>query len=81
LRGEDQVPTLDVRPILASGGEPLSAILASAELVPAGSSLVILAPFEPVPLFGVLRQMGFSHESALEPGGGYRIRFTRNLAF
>ena len=74
------MPTLDVRPILASGGEPLSKILAAAEPIPIGGSLVILAPFEPFPLYGVLRQMGFSHESSAEPDGSCRIRFTRDLA-
>ena len=68
---------LDVRPILASGGEPLNEILAAAEDVPVGGSLVVIAPFEPLPLYGVLRQMGFSHESGAESGGGVRIVFTR----
>ena len=72
-------PLLDVRPMLASGMEPLSEILAAAEAIPSGGSLVVIAPFEPVPLFGALRQMGFSHESAVEPTGGYRIVFTRGL--
>lgn len=73
--------TLDVRPILASGGDPLSTILAAAEPIPAGGSLVVIAPFEPVPLFGVLRQRGFSHQSSAEPEGGCRVLFTRNLPF
>jgi hypothetical protein len=76
---EEPAPLLDVRPILASGGEPLSAILAAAESIPVGGSLVVIAPFEPVPLFGALRQMGFSHESVPEPTGGYRIVFSRDL--
>jgi hypothetical protein len=75
--GED-APLLDVRPILESGGEPLSMILAAAERIPSGGSLVVIAPFEPVPLFGALRQMGFSHDSRPEPTGGYRIVFTRD---
>ncbi len=68
---------LDVRPILAAGGEPLEEILAAAGGVPTGGSLVVIAPFEPVPLFGALRQLRFSHESAPEDGGGFRIVFTR----
>ena len=68
---------LDVRPMLASGIEPLSEILATAERVPAGGSFIVIAPFEPLPLFGALRQTGFSHESAPDSTGGYRIVFLR----
>lgn len=76
MSGEERV--IDVRPILQSGGEPLDAILAAAEDVPEGGSLVVLAPFEPMPLYGVMRQMGFSHESAPEEGGGFRVVFVRS---
>jgi hypothetical protein len=69
---------VDVRPIIASGGEPLNEILAAADAVPDGGRLVVLAPFEPMPLYGVMRQMGFSHESELISGGGVRVVFTRN---
>lgn len=69
---------VDVRPVIASGGEPLGEILAAADTVPDGGRLVVIAPFEPMPLYGVLRQMGFSHESELMSGGGVRVVFTRN---
>jgi hypothetical protein len=69
---------VDVRPLIASGGEPLDEILAAAHAVPDGGRLVVLAPFEPMPLYGVMRQMGFSHESELISGGGVRVVFTRN---
>lgn len=78
MSGQD-APLLDVRPMLASGVEPLSEILAAADRIPVGGSLIVVAPFEPVPLFGALRQMGFSHESLPEQTGGYRIVFTRDL--
>jgi hypothetical protein len=71
---------IDVRSILASGGEPLNEILALAEDVPVGGSLVVIAPFEPMPLYGVMRQMGFSHETGGESDGGFRIVFTRAKA-
>jgi uncharacterized protein (DUF2249 family) len=71
-------PVIDVRPILAAGGEPLSGILAVAEALAEGGELVVIAPFDPVPLFGLMRQMGFSHASEPEPGGAVRVVFTRN---
>ena len=73
---EDAI-VIDVRPILQAGGEPLSTILAAAETVPEGGSLVVLAPFEPVPLYGLLRQMGFLHDIESEESGGWRVVFTR----
>ena len=69
---------VDVRPILSSGREPLSEILAAADSVAPGDRLVIIAPFEPAPLFAILRGMGFQHASEPEPGGGVRVVFTRN---
>ena len=69
---------IDVRPVIASGGEPLGEILAAADTVPEGGRLVVIAPFDPIPLYGVMRQMGFSHESELVSGGGVRVVFTRN---
>jgi hypothetical protein len=69
---------LDVRPILQAGGEPLDQIIAAAGTVPAGGSLVVIAPFEPMPLYGVLRQLGFSCEtSAEESEGAFRVVFVR----
>lgn len=50
---------LDVRPMLARGEEPLSAIQAAATQVPPGAALRLEAPFAPVPLYEVLRKRGF----------------------
>ena len=75
MSGEPRV--VDVRPILQAGGAPIDAILAAAEEVPDGGTLVVIAPFEPVPLYGVLRQMGFSHEVEGH-GGAFRITFLRD---
>jgi hypothetical protein len=68
---------IDLRPILQSGGGPLDVILAAAEGVPVGEALVVVAPFEPVPLYGVMRQMGFSHEVERH-GGAFRVTFLRD---
>jgi hypothetical protein len=68
---------LDVRPDLAAGREPLSKIMDAAREIPDLGSLTVLAPFEPVPLYSVLRRMGFSHETEALGAEGYRIVFTR----
>lgn len=67
---------LDVRPVLAQGGSPCSLIdQAVAGLAP-GQRLVLLAPFEPRPLFGKLRAQGFHHEAKQLADGTWRIEFT-----
>lgn len=70
-------PLLDVRPEIAAGGEPLGTILEVAEAVPAGGSFVLLAPFEPVPLLGLLARRGFDSEVTPLGDGGCRVVFTR----
>ncbi|MFQ5534223.1 MAG: DUF1858 domain-containing protein, partial [Sphingomonadales bacterium] len=45
-----RAPVLDVRMLLARGGEPLGDIMRAAAPVPVGGALVIEAPFDPAPL-------------------------------
>ena len=67
--------TLDVRPILAGGGTPCTAIEeAVAKLIP-GQSLVLLVPFEPVPLYAKLGNCGFRHETGQLADGTWRVEF------
>ena len=68
---------LDVRPTLADGGEPFIEIMEAAERTPAGQSLVIIAPFEPAPLYGALGARGFSHETHCVSASEWVVRFTR----
>lgn len=70
--------TVDARPIIASGGEPFEAIMAAAASLADGEDLVVLAPFEPVPLEGVLSAQGFSYEVADLGGGDWRATFRRS---
>ena len=66
---------LDVRPILAGGGTPCSASEeAVAKLIP-GQSLVVLVPFEPVPLYTKLENCGFGHSAGQLPDGTWRVEF------
>lgn len=54
-----QVIELDVRPIIESGEDPLSIILAKVKALPAGKVLKIVNTFEPVPLIVLLGNKGF----------------------
>ncbi len=69
--------TVDARPIIAGGGEPFDAIMAAVSSLEDGEDLVILAPFEPVPLEGVLSSQGFTYEAADLGGGDWQVTFRR----
>ncbi len=73
------VEVLDVRPELEQGGEPFVRIMEAAARVEPGESLVIIAPFEPVPLYGALGGRGFSHASQREAADKWVVRFTRDI--
>jgi hypothetical protein len=68
---------LDVRPTLAAGGEPFVEIMEAAGGIPLGQSLIIVAPFEPAPLYGALGGRGFTHETHALAPGEWVVRFTR----
>jgi hypothetical protein len=68
---------LDVRPILAEGGEPLGPIMRLAATVPPGGLLILDAPFDPAPLRRVLGNKGFdAYRRALAPDH-WRVWFRR----
>ena len=67
---------LDVRPILAEGGEPFQAIMAAVESLAPGEGLTLLAPFKPQPLFSVMERKGFLYQVSALDGGDFEVRFT-----
>jgi uncharacterized protein (DUF2249 family) len=66
---------LDVRPELESGGEPFVRIMEAVASIKPGGTLVIIAPFEPIPLYDVLGERGFSHETARVADDKWVVRF------
>ncbi|RKD20065.1 hypothetical protein BCY91_00090 [Pelobium manganitolerans] len=56
---EAHTKTLDVRPLLESGKDPLKQILAQVKELPTGHTLKIVNTFEPVPLIKMLSAKGF----------------------
>ena len=68
---------LDVRPILAEGGEPFGRIMQTVAGLGPGEGLRLLAPFRPVPLFQALGAKGFSHEDREIGGGDWEVLFSR----
>lgn len=68
---------VDARPILAGGGEPFDAIMDAARKVGHDEILVVWAPFEPVPLEGVLAEQGFRFLADEVAPGNWRVVFLR----
>lgn len=75
----DVTITLDVRPVLARGEEPFAMIMEAAQRVPPGGVLELVAPFEPVPLYGVLARQGFGHRTTPLEAGAFLVRFVRTV--
>jgi uncharacterized protein (DUF2249 family) len=69
---------VDARPVLAAGDEPFVEIMEAASQVDDGEVLVVYAPFEPVPLEGVLGEQGFTHHAEELDRGDWRVTFSRD---
>lgn len=69
--------TLDVREDIRSGREPFAAIMNAIARLRPDQQLLLVAPFEPVPLFDVLAKQGFAHEARQTDSGDWEVRFTR----
>jgi uncharacterized protein (DUF2249 family) len=68
---------LDVREQLKRGGRPMQRILEAVRGLPRDEDLVLLATFEPVPLYAMMRLRGFRHEARRLPAGDWEVRFHR----
>lgn len=66
----------DVRPLVARGEEPLPSILHAIRKLPAGGQLILLAPFEPVPLLDLLGQQGHQTDSSQQAEDLWEIKIT-----
>lgn len=69
---------LDVRPDLERGDEPFVRIMEAAAAIQPSESLVIVAPFEPAPLYDVLGARGFTHATERVSAEEWIVRFTRS---
>lgn len=68
---------VDVRDDIRRGAEPFSKIMGAAANVNVGDSLLLLVPFEPMPLFKVMERQGFTHTGKRTETGHWEIYFTR----
>ncbi|HLT47957.1 MAG TPA: DUF2249 domain-containing protein [Rubricoccaceae bacterium] len=72
---------LDVRPVLAAGGEPFALIMETAAAVPPRHVLRLRATFKPVPLFAVMRAKGWGSWVAAGAGDDWTVCFYRRADF
>lgn len=68
---------IDVRDDFRNGREPFSKIMHAAAALQIDEQFLVIAPFEPVPLFRVLEKQGFRHTSQPGAAGDWEARFTR----
>jgi uncharacterized protein (DUF2249 family) len=73
----NHIVTLDVREDLRNGREPFSKIMNAVGQLQAEEKLLLVAPFEPAPLFSVLGKQGFEHQSKRLQSGDWEVLFTR----
>jgi uncharacterized protein (DUF2249 family) len=69
--------TIDARPLIAAGDEPFDLIMTTVATLGEHEDLVVLAPFEPVPLEGVLGAQGFSYEAVELGADDWQVTFRR----
>jgi uncharacterized protein (DUF2249 family) len=77
MKEEPAMVTFDARPVIAAGGEPFHQIMAAVAALAEDEELVVLAPFEPVPLEGVLSTQGFSYQATDLGDDGWQVTFRR----
>lgn len=68
---------VDVRDDIRRGREPFSKIMNAAGALREGQSLMLLAPFEPVPLVSILGKQGFRHTARPNENGDWEVLFVR----
>jgi uncharacterized protein (DUF2249 family) len=69
------LPTLDVRPDLRAGQEPLPRILAFVDSLPQGQAWRLLATFEPIPLLTLMAGRGYAGEARQITEGDWEVTF------
>ena len=71
---------IDVRNHIHTGREPFSFIMSAVARLEPGQKLLVIAPFEPVPLYSLLAHRGFSHTAKARADGDWEILFTPGAA-
>ena len=73
----DKTVTLDVREDIRQGREPFERIMAAAGKLQPGDTLLLINSFEPLPLYRVMAQNGFTHWAEQTADGDWKVYFRR----
>ena len=73
----DKTVTLDVREDIRQGREPFERIMAAAGTLQPGDTLLLINSFEPLPLYRVMAQNGFTHWAEQTADGDWKVYFRR----
>src|ERR1043166_2226789 len=68
---------LDVRPLMAKGGEPFAKIMGAVAKLGAGEMLLLVTPFLPSPLIEKLQSEGFTARPERRSDGSWQTQFSR----
>ena len=71
-----EIVSLDLRPVLRAGGEPIADIMRAVSRLEPGQGLRLMTTFKPVPLFGLLDKKGFDHTESQLADGEWEVLFT-----
>ena len=74
---EHDAVLVDVRDDVRAGREPFGRIMQAMGSMRDGKELRLINTFEPVPLYEVMAERGFAHESEQLPDGDWQVRFFR----
>jgi uncharacterized protein (DUF2249 family) len=72
-----KIRTLDIRPVIASGDEPFTKIMAAVAAVGVGETLQLVTPFLPSPLIEKLQAEGFVARPERRRDGAWQTSFRR----
>jgi uncharacterized protein (DUF2249 family) len=75
-----RVVEVDVRDDLRRGEEPFGRIMAAVQTLGLAEALVVRAPFEPVPLYDVLRRRGLAHWAEQRASDDWSVWFHRGAS-
>ena len=73
----NEIVTVDVREDIRQGREPFEKIMAAVGRLEPGETLLLINSFEPLPLYRVMDQNGFSHWAEQTAEGDWKVYFRR----
>ena len=76
---DSKIVTLDVREDIRQGREPFERIMTAVGRLEPRDTLLLINSFEPLPLYRVMEQNGFTHWAERTADGGWKIYFRREV--